>query len=400
MKLLSIGCGKEQVEVIKRAQEKGYYVIGIDGNEKAEGFKYANEYEVIDISKKDEVIKYAKRKSINGVLQVPIGKLLTTIGATNDVLGLIGISEKAAMACTDKYITNNILRENNINCSKQILIKSEEKYKIKELLKDIKFPCVIKPRDGSGSNGVRVISSEIEVDEMVKEHLTDNKYGDTLIEEFLLGKEYGVDFIVQNNKGYLVLVREKSMTDIPFRQEIGYVCPAILPNDIYDEIYDIIFKAVKALKINNTLVHADIMIYKNKVYIIEISGRPSGLFLSTKVVPLATGIDFIGKGIDIITNKFDFNIRNSNQDGNKFVVIKFWDLPEGIVKRIPSIDIFKDDIVSEYVLNIKVEDKISKVKKGKNLIDRGYIIFKSDCLEKIKNKEEEIEREFVIQREI
>ena len=47
--ILVIGAGFLQSFVIKRAKDMGYRVLAIDRNPKSVGFKYANEYGVIDI---------------------------------------------------------------------------------------------------------------------------------------------------------------------------------------------------------------------------------------------------------------------------------------------------------------------------------------------------------------
>lgn len=383
MKLLSIGAGKEQIYSIKKAIEKGHYVIAIDGNKESEGFKLANEYSVVDISKENEVIEFAKKNNIEGVLQVPIGRFLSTIGAVNDSLNLKGISKGAALNCVNKTKTNEILFHNNIGCAGQITLKTFDNMELINKINDFGLPCVIKPKFGSGSSGVRIINNKAEVEKMVAEHLEENLTGEVIIEELLEGIEYGVDFVVIDNSGYLVLVREKELTDIPFRQEVAFIGPANLEDIIYDKVFNIMDKATKALGINNTLVHADIMIKDNEVKIIEISGRPSGLLLSSKIVPLSTGLDYLGLGVDIVTSNISKDLNLTNLEKN-CVGISFFNLNEGKVVDITDISEMLKGNVIEYINNININDELTIIKKGKDLIDRGHVIVKGKTVDEVK----------------
>ncbi len=47
-KIMAVGAGVMQVPSIKKAHEMGYYVIAVDMNPEAEGFKYADEAVVVN----------------------------------------------------------------------------------------------------------------------------------------------------------------------------------------------------------------------------------------------------------------------------------------------------------------------------------------------------------------
>ena len=67
-KILIIGAGFLQAFIIKKAKEMGYYTIAIDRNSNSIGFKYANEYKVIDIIDKESCLNYANIKEVDGVI--------------------------------------------------------------------------------------------------------------------------------------------------------------------------------------------------------------------------------------------------------------------------------------------------------------------------------------------
>lgn len=67
-RLLVIGAGFLQSFIIKKAKEMGIYVLALDGDKDAEGFKYADEFEIIDITNFEKCLKYAQEKFIDGVM--------------------------------------------------------------------------------------------------------------------------------------------------------------------------------------------------------------------------------------------------------------------------------------------------------------------------------------------
>ena len=376
MRVLSVGAGSEQVSAILKAKEKGYYIIAIDGNKDADGLKLADEGHVIDIKLKDKVLNFLADKNIQGIIQSPIGRYLTTIGAINDRFNLKGISEKAATICTDKVKTNEVLRKNNINCAKQILTKGKEN--ILKAIKEIGFPCILKPRFGSGSKGVVVVEEEECANDLIDNHLKDIGDDSTIIESILLGQEYGLDAIVVDKKCKVILVRKKYMTEGLYRQEIGYIMPAKISKEIRLKINEVMQKVSNSIGLNNCLVQADILVDNDEINIIEVSGRPSGLNMSSKMVPLTTEIDFLGLGIDLSVNKLDMKKVLFKDSIEYLYAMYFLDIENCVVKNIPDLQEIKAiKNIIEYKSNIKLGDNLKNIKNGTDILNRGYIITKT-----------------------
>ena len=48
--------------MIRKARELGYYTLAVDKNPNATGFRFADEYQVVDIVDQDACLKFAKEK--------------------------------------------------------------------------------------------------------------------------------------------------------------------------------------------------------------------------------------------------------------------------------------------------------------------------------------------------
>lgn len=393
MNVLCIGAGKEQCYAIIKAQELGLHVIAVDKNSDAEGLSIADVGIPQDIKEVDKVIKIAREYNIKAVIPTPIGKYLTVVGAVNDALGLKGINYEAAVNCTDKTMCAQILQKQGIFCAKQILCENEED--IKKAIIKIGIPCILKPRRGSGSRGVISIWDEGEIDKSILKHLQTKGEDESIVEEFIKGKEYGVDGIIENRIFNLVLVREKIMTPLPYRQEIGYFSPADLCQERINNIKSLISQSCKALNINNCPINADVIINNIKESnLVEIAGRPAGYSMSSFFIPYVTGIDIIAEGIYQGIGKA---ILNKKQSEIKPLLYHFLNLKEGYVVSLPKEEDFPGDNILSYEINIKTGDYMGVVKEGRDILNRGFIAAKGQNLQQAMKSCSNVLDKFVIE---
>ena len=96
-----LGAGREQLPALRSARSLGLKVVALDGQATAPGLKEADQSFVLDLSDEAEVIELLAKSGISAVIPAPIGRMLTTVGAVNDALGLRGTSAEAARACVD-----------------------------------------------------------------------------------------------------------------------------------------------------------------------------------------------------------------------------------------------------------------------------------------------------------
>lgn len=372
--VLSIGAGIEHLESILLSKELGYKVIAVDRDKSAVGLKFADISYIIDIKNEEEIINIAKKYNIKAVLPTPIGRYLSTVGAVNDALNLKGIGKESALKCVDKVEFNKEMNKKGVLCASQLVAKS--KNEIICAINKIGIPCIIKPRFGSGNRGVRIIYNEYDKNRIISEHLNERGDDDSLIESQIVGREFGIDAVIYDGIFKLILVREKTITEIPYRQETGYICPADIEESLTIKIGKTIENACRGISIDNCLINADIIIDKNnKVYIIELSGRPSGYYISKKVIPYVTGINFLKEGLNMVLNReYNFTVKS-----NKLVRISFFsDLNHGL-HNIPSNEKLKERFnLLDSNINIMKYDKIDTFTSGKDVYKRGFILLKGD----------------------
>lgn len=100
-------------------------------------------------------------------------------------------------------------------------------------LNQLKFLLIIKPRFGSGSRDVLVITTDNELKEIYKNDKFTKE--DFLIKEFINGIKYELDAVVIGRKYHHILIREKQITHLPYRQAIANISIDEIPaiNTLY-----------------------------------------------------------------------------------------------------------------------------------------------------------------------
>lgn len=377
-----IGAGSDSLHAIGVARAMGVRVIAVDGNPEAAGFEFADEKRCVDISDLESVKRAVAEIRPDFVIPVPIGRYLTTIGAVNEAFGFKGLQRQGSIFSTDKYLFHQKLSENRLrNCRNYLL----EPCKEPAGGFDISFPAIIKPRYGSGS---RYISYLVDEDDLAQAlDSVKNLKEDFVLEEAAPGDEYGVDGAVTGGKFQLILLRKKYITALPERQAVGYltVMPGWDSAGLIPAVREYMQRVAESLCMDNCLLHADIMINGQDIFVIEASARPSGHNLHNVLVPLSTGVDMIKEYIHFLTDKpFSFIPKYT-----KGMLIRYFDFENRTVRYVPGeCDIAKKTGFNliKWKCNIKKGDYMNKVTDGHSIMDRGFFVIEG-------TDEEELQRQ-------
>ena len=145
-----------------------------------------------------------------------------------------------------------------------------------------------------------------------------------LVEQFIEGKEYSVEFISQNGKHQYLQITEKITTNAPNFIEKFHFQPAEIQENLKLKVIKILKNALTALKIKNGASHSEIKIFKDNVYIIEIASRMGGDFIGSDLVEYSTGYDYLKNTINVSIGKKieNFEINKNHYSLSGFIISK------------------------------------------------------------------------------
>lgn len=384
-KIMIIGAGLLQMYVIRRAKELGYETVVVDGDKNAPGFKYADYYEIISIVDEEKCLEYARKMNIDGVLTAATDYGVLTASYIAKELNLNGLQYNVAKNIKNKYEVRRILTEKKIDDTPQYFFITNIN-QLQEIEDKIEYPVIVKPCDGSGSKAVNKVLEKKNLKEACEEALKVSLSKKVLIETFIIGKEYGVESFVYNEDIYVLGIMEKIMTKEPIYAELGHSISKSLNKELEDKIVNIVKGAIKSLGINFGAVNMDILVTKeNKVCIVDVGARMGGNLIGSHIIPIATGIDYMGNIIRASLNE-SVNFERKLHD---VVATRLMDFKPGIVKNVPDLTKFMEDTdVKDIVCKLKKGDKINLYKN--NLDGCGYVVISNPDITISKKKALEI----------
>jgi biotin carboxylase len=374
--VMFIGAGIYQFPGIKKAKELGYTAVAMDRDRNAPGLKIADISAVLDVKDIDGAIKLAKKNNIDGVLTIASDIAVPTVAAVAEELNLPGIGREVALAATNKAQMREKLA--------QYGIPSTTFHKVNTLqqtitwAKKIGFPVVIKPTDSAGSRGVTKVNRIEEIKNAFFLAKSFSIEQCLLVEEYMDGQEVAVDAFIYKGKLYCMTVSDKIRTPPPYLLDTTVIFPTNYPEKMVQEICDITRDATfKAVGIDNSPIHVELMMTKDGPKIVELAARGAGFKVFTDIMRMVTGIDTLDASI-----RLSLGLKpNLSKTVEKASVLKFFDNKPGLLKNLRGVDEAKKlKGIVDLEVYIKPGDIIKPLTCGSDRI--GHIITLADTREK------------------
>lgn len=345
--MLVIGAGIGQVNIVKLAQKKGCHVTVVSIKGDYPCISIADDFFECDIYDRDRIVEYAKHNHIDAVLSDQNDLIMPTVAYIAEKLNLPGNSYVQQLYYTDKNKFRGICDMVGVPVPKHIAV-SDNSFPVNFL---VSFPWVIKPADSQSSIGISKVNAIEEYQNAVSIALSKSKKEEAIVEEFFSGTEFVCEGFIYKGKYYHLAFGDR-------RYFAGTLLPnqTLFPSDILIESIQkqIIECEVKiASEINPAfgIVHSEYMVnlQTGDFCVIDSALRGGGVYISSHLMPLATGININDVLIDCaLGKKVDIDAIMDSLKVSAAAYICF-NLPEGKIKTvhgvselmdIPNVDFF------------------------------------------------------------
>lgn len=268
---------------------------------------------------------------------------------------------------------------------KYLIIESIED--LTEVKENILFPCIVKPVDDSGSNGVLQCDNFETMKIQVKELLSmetnvrnQEKIRAVLIEELVEGQEYSVETFSYKGSHQIVGVTEKSVESAPFFVENGHIFPASDIDCYSKTIQTGVMEILDILGWETGPAHIEFKMKDNKIFLVEFNGRLAGGMIPV-LISYATGLDLVKEQI-----KAAAGIGPSLEPSLKqFAGIRFlMSNQSGEVAKITGLDGMRIPGIIEAKCRIDIGENVEKIKNAYGRF--GHIIAVSTDHEELSKK--------------
>lgn len=391
-RLLVLAAGILQVPIIKRAHEMGYYIIAVDEDPNACGFKYADKAICINITSEEDMLKVACEEQIDGVIHPCSEVAMAVMGRINDELGLSGVSKEQAIRATNKHLMRLAFEEGKAPNPKSFLASSTEDA-WNHFCNDFDTNAILKPSRNSGSRGIAKIEKGISLGrftELYDVALNESRDKSVLIEQFIEGPEFSVEIVVWNHQINVLTVTDKKTTGAPHFVELGHNQPSCYCEETVTIVKNTAIAGVKALGVNACACHAEVKVQNGKAYLMEIGARLGGDFISTVLTKLSTGIDMIGAAVNCALG-IEPNLNPMGKQQS--VCIRYFCPAPGKLLNISNTEVLNDSHVYSSEIYCKEGDVIPEATNS--LCRSGHVIVTDKTPQSAINRAERIINDIV-----
>lgn len=361
-KLLVIGAGIGQIPLIRKAKTRGLYVIcvTIPGNWPAAAL--ADETWYLDIYDRETIVERAKREGITAVISDQNDLMVPTVAYVAEKLGLPGNCFEQVWTFCNKNRFRAFCETCGVPVPKHTAIDAPD-FDFASF--DAPLPWIVKPADSQSSKGVQKIDSIEQARPALIAALAQSKTKTAILEQFFPGKELPVEGYVADGAYYPLMIGDQldfELNGLMIPAQRKY--PSVAPTEVQAKIYDCEQKLARALNAPFAITHNEYLYNENgDICIIEGALRGGGVYISSDLIPLATGIDVndvllrqaLGENVDVAAE-----MTKRKNAASAYVCFC---LREGVVTKVEGMDKLKamPFVKGVYLDSMKVGETSKKV---------------------------------------
>lgn len=370
--VLVFGVGPLQKSIIKRAKLMGLFTVGIDPVADATCRDAVDAFVVVGGQDYEGTCAVVERYGIDAIVTAATDKPLVMMARIAEKYGFPFYSVETAQWSTDKLMMKQRFIAGNVPHAKGITLSRDDMSQLPLAIshwplagaengqqptansQQLYYPVIVKPRDNSGSRGVKLCRNAEELKASIDEALENSKLDTVLVEEFIEGPEYSIEGLHYDGNSEVIQFTEKKTTEFPYNVELGHKQPANLSEKHKAAICQIVSKIGKAMNFVNSPSHTELKINDRGIFVIETSPRLGGDYITSTLTPLSTGINLedqllhiaLGEVVDTKTGRVE-----------KASGVHFFCLPEGRVEQIGTKALEEaKNWPGIYSLNIKLKE--------------------------------------------
>ena len=332
--LMLLGASHFYAPIISEVQKLGVQVVVTDRNPEAEGFRYADFCEAVDITDFEGSLEVARNYRIDGIMAVNDFGVRTASYVANK-LGLVGIGMDSAVAACDKGKEREKWHQADIPQPEFGIVTDFES--AIEVARRIGFPLVVKPTDSGGaSRGVSVVRDMSELEWSFSFAKPFARTGEIILEGYIEGIESTVECLIWNGRVEILAVSDKvKPIDTKYRVAVGLHYPAFFPPEVMAQIHKVVPRAIHALGIEIGAAHVEVVMRPDgRVWVVEMAARPGGGHIFHTIVPQVSGVNMVQELAKMLMGTQP-DLKPKYQKG---AVYKFFNPPKGKIMNIMGVE--------------------------------------------------------------
>lgn len=353
-RLLILGSSEDFVELTKVSVRKGVYTVVADGFY-GEAKQYADKAYTVNISDTELLDQICRTENIDHIVTSfsdNLFEIMVYVSARNNLPSYCPVTKVRYLR--DKVLMKQMFAELGINSAKGQLIDKSE---LKECDVTIPYPCVVKPLDGWGSKGMRIVHNFEELKSHLLKSMSFSTSGNhAMLEEINMGYEINVMSWIKDGKAYLIEFGDREttgMTKDKLPHQSREIFPSVFYAELEDRVKNILEKVADFCEIKEGPLSMQFFYENGEISVGEVAGRFFGL--GQGIVPVINGINLNELLINMLYfPEENYEILEKEKYANDHCSFALYLLPEkGVVRDLGNVMDFKNDHCDEYKVYVK-----------------------------------------------
>jgi biotin carboxylase len=276
-RLLVLGAGPAQLGLLAAAHNRGLYVVAVDRDPSAPGFRYADRRAIVSTEDEPGIERLASAERVDGIIAPGIdwpvaiaARVATRLGLPHPISPEVGVLSTSKLRQRDRFAEARIPQPRFAVCSgaDEAVAAAQE----------LGYPCVVKAPDRQGQRGLSLVTEARRMASAVEVALDASRSATLIVEEHVSGREVTVNGFSVNGRFRPFTVTDRLTADPPaFGVALAHVWPSELePRQIAAAI-DVASSAAAAVGVANGPTYTQVLVGPDgSVRVAELAARLGG----------------------------------------------------------------------------------------------------------------------------
>jgi biotin carboxylase len=326
-RLLVLGAGPAQLGLLAAAREQGLFVIALDRDPTAPGFRYADRRAIISTEDEHGIERLAAAERVEGIIAPGIDWPVGIAARVAERMGLPHpIDAAVANRAVSKQKQRELLTGAGVPQPSWHLVSAQED--------GLPVPSVVKAPDRQGQKGLTLVRSEEELPSAIARAIEESRSGAAIVEQVVDGPEVTVNAFSLRGDFHPLTVTDRLTAEPP---AFGVALAHVWPSESGGEAAGVAEAAVRALGIENGPTYTQLRIGPEGPQVIEVAARLGGGH-DAELAKLALGVDLNGLALHAALGEpiWSAALRAEPQVGG--AVVRFLVPPEGVLQEVEGAD--------------------------------------------------------------
>jgi len=275
-RLLVLGAGAGQLGLLEAARDRGLFVVAVDRNPAAPGFRFADRRAIISVEDEPQIDRLAAAERVDGIIAPGIDWPVAIAAriAERQVLPH-PIDPATAVLATSKLRQRERFAEAGVPHPRHVVCGTIEE--AGDAAVGFGYPCVVKAPDRQGQKGLVLVREQKQLEAAFRLALAESRSSVVLVEELVPGREVTVNAFSLGGDFTPLTVTDRIVAEPPaFGVALAHVWPSSLAPEEVGAAVDAARAAAAAIGVENGPTYTQVVVGERGAHVVELAARVGG----------------------------------------------------------------------------------------------------------------------------